>query len=101
MRGPWVQHPEPLYALDGAHSMLFRTFGGELMMSLHCPNRHEDKRILLFEMEETFDGLHVYNEVTGNWYNHIGGVAKPYAYRAPVVEEPCFRTDPRRKETAE
>ena len=75
--------------------MLFRTFGGELMMSLHCPNRHDLKRILLFEMEEGFSSLHIVNEVTGNWYNHVGGVAARYAYRAPVVEERCFRKDPR------
>ena len=95
VQGPWVHEAEPLYALDGAHSMLFRTFGGELMMSLHCPNRHDLKRILLFEMEEGFSSLHIVNEVTGNWYNHVGGVAARYAYRAPVAEEPCFRTDPR------
>ena len=95
IQGPWVQHPQPLYALDGAHSMLFCTFGGELMMSLHCPNRHADKRILLFEMEESLDGLHIVNEATGNWYHAVGGVAKDYAYPTPCVEEPCFRVDPR------
>lgn len=95
IQGPWVQHPQPLYALDGAHSMLFCAFGGELMMSLHCPNRHADKRILLFEMEESLDGLHIVNESTGNWYHAVGGVAKDYAYPTPCVEEPCFRVDPR------
>lgn len=92
--GPWVQEQVPLYAMDGAHSMLFRTFGGQLMMSLHCPNRHADKRILLFEMEETADGLHIINEVTGNWYNNVAGIAKGYAYKEPCVELPCFGTDP-------
>ena len=65
--GPWKQQKEPLYALDGGHGMLFYTFSGQLMMSCHCPNVHSRKRILLFEMEETSDALHVINEVTGNW----------------------------------
>ena len=91
--GPWVQEPEPLYALDGAHSMLFRTFQGQLMMALHCPNEHPKKRMLLFEMEEKAGKLHVLNEVTGNWYNGVGGGAKPYRYRDPLTEEPVFRKD--------
>ena len=95
IQGPWVQEQKPLYALDGGHAMLFHSFGGELMMSLHCPNRHDAKRILLFEMEETYDGLHIVNEATGNWYHAVGGVAKDYAYPTPCVEEPCFRVDPR------
>lgn len=80
--------------MDGAHSMLFTTFGGQLMMALHCPNRHEAKRILLFEMEETFDGIHIINEVTGNWYNNVEGIARGFAYKDRCVEEPCFRVSP-------
>lgn len=88
--GPWVQEPEPLYALDGAHSMLFHTFDGQLMMALHCPNIHPLKRILLFEMEERNGGLHIVNEVTGNWYNSIGGPAKNYRFKDKCIEEPTF-----------
>lgn len=94
IKGPWIQEQQPLYAMDGAHSMLFTSFGGQLMMALHCPNRHEAKRILLFEMEETFDGLHIINEVTGNWYNNVGGIAAGFAYKDRCVEEPCFRVSP-------
>lgn len=92
--GPWVHEPLPLYAMDGAHSMLFHSFGGELMMSLHCPNRHEAKRILLFEMEESFDSVHIVNEVTGNWYNSVQGIAKGYAYPDRCIEKPHFRKNP-------
>lgn len=94
IQGPWIQEQQPLYAMDGAHSMLFTTFGGQLMMALHCPNRHEAKRILLFEMEESFDGIHIVNEVTGNWYNNVGGIAAGFAYKDRCVEEPCFRVSP-------
>ncbi len=95
LRGPWKQQAEPLYALDGGHAMLFRTFSGQLMMSCHCPNDHHRKRILLFEMEETEQALHVINECTGNWYTGIGGAAARYAYQAECREVPCFREDPR------
>lgn len=95
--GPWIQEELPLYAHDGAHSMLFHTFDGQLMMSMHCPNTHTKKRILLFEMEEDKDKLHIINEVTGNWYNHAGGPAKRFVYQEPLGEEPCF-TRPKEKE---
>jgi hypothetical protein len=88
--GPWIQQPDPLYAHDGAHSMLFHTFEGQLMMSLHCPNIHPLKRILLFEMEERNGGLHIINEVTGNWYNSIRGSARDYRYKELCIEEPAF-----------
>lgn len=81
--------------------MLFTSFGGQLMMALHCPNRHEAKRILLFEMEESFDSIHIVNEVTGNWYDKVSGIAEGYAYREPCREEPCFRTNPAAKKKGE
>ena len=95
IRGPWRQKEQPLYALDGGHGMLFRAFSGQLMMACHCPNEHSRKRILLFEMEETPGSIHIINEVTGNWYNAIGGRGAGYAYDTPCREEPCFRQDVR------
>ena len=93
--GPWRQKKEPLYAMDGGHGMLFRAFSGQLMMACHCPNGHRRKRILLFEMSETSDSLHIVNEVTGNWYQSIGGHGAAYAYKSPCLETPCFLSDPR------
>ena len=95
--GPWKQREDPLYSLDGGHGMLFRTFSGQLMMACHCPNDHIRKRILLFEMEETADALHITNEVTGNWYQAIGGRGKAYAYRTPCTELPCCSRDTRKE----
>lgn len=89
--GPWIQQEEPLYALDGGHAMLFYTFSGQLMMSCHCPNKHKKKRILLFEMEEKEDSIHIINEVTGNWYQNAGGPAKDWTYKCECKEEPVFR----------
>jgi len=88
--GPWQQEEFPLYWMDGGHAMLFETFDGRLMMSMHCPNDHARKRILLFEMGEKNNKLHIINEFTGNWYQGIGGPAARYAYKEKLVEEPCF-----------
>jgi hypothetical protein len=57
------------------------------MMSLHCPNIHPKKRILLFEMEEKGDKLAIRNEVTVNWYNAAGGSAERWRYRVKCEEE--------------
>ncbi len=90
LAGPWVQRENPLYFHDGAHSMLFKTFEGQLMMSLHCPNDHPKKRILLFEMEERNGELYIINEVTGNWYHAAKGCADGFVYPVPCKEEPYF-----------
>jgi hypothetical protein len=81
--------------MDGGHGMLFYTFSGQLMMACHCPNDHSRKRILLFEMEEKKDSLHIVNEATGNWYGAIGGHGARFAYNPPCKETPCFQRDPR------
>lgn len=36
--GPWINDKEPLFAKDGGHGMLFKTFEGELMLTIHSPN---------------------------------------------------------------
>lgn len=50
--GPWRQDPKPLFARDGGHAMLFRTFAGQLMLSLHQPNRSPLERPHFFPVEE-------------------------------------------------
>lgn len=95
--GPWIQQEDPLYALDGAHSMLFRTFSGQLMMSLHCPNIHPKKRMLLFEMDESRGKLQIINECTGNWFGGIGGNTNFRGYRETLKEEPVFSKSTRKE----
>ena len=36
--GPWQQSETPLWDADGGHGMIFRTFAGDLMLTLHSPN---------------------------------------------------------------
>ena len=88
--GPWIHEARPLYFHDGAHSMLFETFEGQLMMALHCPNEPAQKRMFLFEMEEKAGKLHVINEVTGGWYQWARGPAGKWVYQEPCAEKPRF-----------
>lgn len=57
LAGPWKQAPTALFADDGGHPMLFRTFDGRLMMALHQPNRTPDEREVFLELEESGDTL--------------------------------------------
>jgi beta-xylosidase len=59
LAGPWVQHPEPLFADGGGHGMLFRRFDGQLMMVLHQPNDGGRERARLFEIEDTGETLRI------------------------------------------
>ncbi len=55
--GPWVHDPEPLFAGDGGHCMLFRTKEGKLMMALHAPNTIGMERPTFIELAESDNGL--------------------------------------------
>jgi hypothetical protein len=64
LAGPWVQQPEPVFRDDGGHPMLFRTFDGQLLMSLHSPNGGPNQRIHFFAMEDTGETLRVIRRFT-------------------------------------
>ena len=53
--GRWEQLPEPLYAGDGGHCMVFCTFEGQLMLAYHRPNPSPDERPYFVPLRE--DGL--------------------------------------------
>jgi beta-xylosidase len=61
LAGPWIQQPDPLYANDGGHGMIFKRFDGTLMLVLHAPNRATE-RAHLFELEDTGDTIRITNE---------------------------------------
>ncbi|WP_127593823.1 glycoside hydrolase family 43 protein [Paenibacillus lautus] len=52
LTGPWLQEPEPLYSSDGGHGMVFRTWEGELMLTVHTPNRTPDERPIFIPVVE-------------------------------------------------
>jgi GH43 family beta-xylosidase len=55
--GPWKQQEIPLFTGDGGHGMIFRTFDGRLMLSLHRPNNDPDERARFYELTDTGDSL--------------------------------------------
>lgn len=55
--GPWEQVPEPLYAGNGGHCMVFRTFDGQLLLSYHRPNPSPDERPYFVPLKETDTSL--------------------------------------------
>lgn len=57
--GPWQQHPEPLYAGDGGHCMVFRTFDDQLCLAFHRPNPSPDERPVFVPLRETESTLEI------------------------------------------
>ena len=88
--GSWFQSERPLYAHDGGHCCIFRRLDDDqLMMSFHVADAGP-KMLCICEMEERGDDLYIVNELTGNWFDTVGGNAKKY--RSPVrpIEEPAM-----------
>lgn len=52
IQGPWKQLSKPLYESDGGHGMIFKTFEGKIMLSLHTPNSTPNERAVFIELEE-------------------------------------------------
>lgn len=65
--GPWIQEKDPITPPNFGHGMLFRTFEGKLLMSLHS-HRSENGRTIripkLFEVDLSGDKLVVGKPVT-------------------------------------
>lgn len=59
LSGPWQQIDKPVYATDGGHGMLFRTFDGQLMLCLHQPNSNGAERTRLLPLRDTGELLEI------------------------------------------
>lgn len=55
--GPWHHDPEPIWAEDGGHGMIFKTFAGQLMLTFHRPNQTPNERAVFVEIEEKEGGI--------------------------------------------
>ena len=51
LAGPWSKD-EILFAGNGGHGMMFRTFEGRLMLTIHQPNDSPKERMKLFEVHD-------------------------------------------------
>jgi len=52
IKGPWKHDEVPLFNKDGGHGMLFRTFDGQLMLSIHMPNQTPLERPVFLRLRE-------------------------------------------------
>ena len=58
LAGPWKQQDNLLFAEDGGHGMIFKTFDNKLYLALHQPNNPSgQERLILTEIEDTGDTL--------------------------------------------
>lgn len=55
--GPWRHDPEPIWAEDGGHGMIFQTFAGQLMLTFHSPNQTPNERAVFVEVAEKDGGI--------------------------------------------
>ena len=58
LSGPWSKDTL-LFGENGGHGMIFSAFDGRLMLALHRPNDSPDERMMLFEVEDTGETLHI------------------------------------------
>ncbi len=59
IEGPWKQADKPLFDKDGGHGMIFPSYDGRLLLSIHSPNDTPNERALFAELKETEEGLEV------------------------------------------
>lgn len=57
--GPWVHDREALFEQDGGHGMLFRSLSGQLMLTIHTPNRTPAERPVFLPVEEAGGSLRI------------------------------------------
>jgi hypothetical protein len=59
--GPWIQEPQPVTPPGFGHGMLFRTFDGKLLMSVHHHKTDKSGRTIriphLFEVDDSGDKI--------------------------------------------
>ena len=52
LEGPWRQDDQPIWSEDGGHGMVFRTFDGQLHLTLHRPNQTPFERAVFVPLDE-------------------------------------------------
>jgi hypothetical protein len=57
--GPWRQDANPLWDGDGGHGMIFRSFDGELHLTLHTPNDTPNERAIIIPLAESELGVSI------------------------------------------
>ncbi|MGM8361895.1 glycoside hydrolase family 43 protein [Flavobacterium sp. ARAG 55.4] len=61
IQGPWKQIDRMIFENGGGHGMIFKTFEGKLMITLHQPNNGENERAQIYELKDNGDSLEIMN----------------------------------------
>lgn len=69
--GPWNHDRLPLKLKDGGHGMLFKTFDGKLMLTVHSPNVTPYERPIFIPMKDVSGKLYIDNEGMGGFVNEL------------------------------
>ena len=62
--GPWIHQKNLLFAENGGHGMIFKTFDGHLMLVLHQPNSSPNERASFYELVDTGVSLQLKKELS-------------------------------------
>lgn len=65
IEGPWIQEDEPLFADNGGHGMLFRTFDGQLKLCMHVADDTDERpgrRPYIINADDSGDRLRIVPE---------------------------------------
>ena len=57
IKGPWKHNSDRLFEKNGGHGMIFKTFEGQLVISLHQPNVSPDERMQLYKLKDIGETL--------------------------------------------
>lgn len=50
--GKWIHRKEPFYTKDGGHGMIFKTFEGKQLLTIHTPNKSPMERATFIEIND-------------------------------------------------
>ena len=59
VEGPWVQEKTPVYDTDGGHGMIFCTFDGRLLLTIHSPNVTGEERAVYLPLAVTEESIKI------------------------------------------
>jgi len=92
--GPWIPADEPMYDQDGGHGMIFETFDGRLILTLHAPNSPGNSRAQFLEIEALGDRIQLKQpepepEPEATSEPAPAPTPAPTAAKAPAADEPA------------
>uniref|UniRef100_UPI003217832B glycoside hydrolase family 43 protein n=1 Tax=uncultured Draconibacterium sp. TaxID=1573823 RepID=UPI003217832B len=57
IKGPWKHQGKCLFKNNGGHGMIFKTFEGQLVITLHQPNTRPNERMQIYKLKDTGNSI--------------------------------------------